>query len=229
MVRGSALFGTFESPTERNERISGPDSPACPAAYCQIRICCCPSWREPAGRSASSAHPPPLRSYRTLHWQHTHTHTHVFTPNIVGLLRSCQAGRLNQHEAFERMRSKSRQAWSPGPDEKSEEGLLQVFPGDVRVPGGPGPRRGPAQSEDVRSEGGQSLGAEVGVDEVQVSPHDHHGGVGSSGLQRERGPFTMRSRKSDTAVLVGGGDGRSTPLPRGPRQVQRVCWVSSGS
>lgn len=91
-----------------------------------------------------------------------------------------------------------------------------MFPGDVRVPGGSSARWGPAQSEDVRSEGGQSLGAKVGVDEVQVSAHNHHGRVGSSGLQvrEDNGPVTMRSREWDIAVLDGEGtDGSTHPSP----------------
>lgn len=58
-----------------------------------------------------------------------------------------------------------------------------MLPGDVGVAGGSSARRGPAQSQDVRSERGQPLGTELGVYEIQMCSHDNHGGVGGSRLE----------------------------------------------
>lgn len=60
---------------------------------------------------------------------------------------------------------------------------LQMFPGDVGVSGGSGPRGGSAEGQDVGSKRGQPLGAKLGVDEIQMCSHNHHSRVGCSGLQ----------------------------------------------
>lgn len=60
---------------------------------------------------------------------------------------------------------------------------LQVFPGDVGVPGGSGPWRWAGQSQNISSERGQSLCAELSVDEVQMCPDNQHGRVRGSSLQ----------------------------------------------
>lgn len=104
-------------------------------------------------------------------------------------------------------------------DEKSEESLLQVFPGDVRVPRGSSTRWGSAQSKDVRSEGGQSLGAKVGVDEVQMSPHDHHGRVWSPGLQVREKRLPLRCLQGNRIQQCWMGRGRLRP-----HTLHQRCW-----
>lgn len=60
---------------------------------------------------------------------------------------------------------------------------LQVFPGDVRVAGGSGSRRGATQCQDVGPQRGQPLRAELGVDQVQMCPHHQDGRVRRPRLQ----------------------------------------------
>lgn len=63
---------------------------------------------------------------------------------------------------------------------------LQVFPGDVRVAGGSGPRRGATQCQDVGPQRGQPLRAELGVYQVQMCPHHQDGRVRRPCLQINR-------------------------------------------
>lgn len=129
---------------------------------------------KPPGRSASSVRPHPPGSYRTLHCEHT---KYTQTDNLITHFSIVIDLSLTLYTQYPK---------------NGNVGLLQMFPGDVRVAGGPGPRRGSAESKNMRSECGQSLGAKISVDEIQMRSHNHHCRVWRSGLFTKHQKYILK-------------------------------------